>query len=815
VVGGHHGEHRLDDGGQLWRPRPGAFGDGSHGAVRVVGGAVGGHRGGAGRAHRGHESDGAADRGRWHPYTAPQTFEWTPGSSHTLAVVSPQAGAAGTRQVFASWSDGGAQSHTVTAGASPATYTASFTTQYSLTAVAEPATGGTVSPAGESWHDAGASVSLSATAASGYEFIDWSGAASGSTNPVTVTMDASKSVTAHFAAIVETVSVPTVPQGPDSGTPGESYSYTTGGSSSNLGNPVEYQFDWGDGRVSEWSVATTASTAWTTAGNYGVRARARSATDLTVQSEWSAARTVVIEVARVAHTVDTSPTGLQIVVDGTPYTAPQTFDWAPGSSHTLAVVSPQAGAAGTRQVFASWSDGGAQSHTVTAGASPATYTASFTTQYSLTAVAEPATGGTVSPAGESWHDAGASVSLSATAASGYEFIDWSGAASGSTNPVTVTMDASKSVTAHFAAIVETVSVPTVPQGPDSGTPGESYSYTTGGSSSNLGNPVEYQFDWGDGRVSEWSVATTVSTAWTTAGNYGVRARARSATDLTVQSEWSAARTVVIEVARVAHTVDTSPTGLQIVVDGTPYTAPQTFDWTPGSSHTLAVVSPQAGAAGTRQVFASWSDGGAQSHTVTAGASPATYTASFTTQYSLTAVAEPATGGTVSPAGESWHDAGASVSLSATAASGYEFIDWSGAASGSTNPVTVTMDGSKSVTAHFAAPPGVLAVSPGGSADFQGRAGGPFSPNRVTYTLANEGGTPVTWRVTSTARWLGISPTSGTLSPGGTVTVALSMINRETRNLLPGIYTETVVFENLTDGSGSTTRQVNLTITTRR
>jgi regulation of enolase protein 1 (concanavalin A-like superfamily) len=42
--------------------------------------------------------------------------------------------------------------------------------QYSLNAVAEPATGGTVSPAGESWHDAGASVSLSATAASGYEF---------------------------------------------------------------------------------------------------------------------------------------------------------------------------------------------------------------------------------------------------------------------------------------------------------------------------------------------------------------------------------------------------------------------------------------------------------------------------------------------------------------------------------------------------------------------------------------------------------------------------------------------------------------------
>ncbi len=42
-------------------------------------------------------------------------------------------------------------------------------------------------------------------------------------------------------------------------------------------------------------------------------------------------------------TVTTNPSGLQVVVDGTTYTAPQTFSWVVGSSHTLSVSSPQSG----------------------------------------------------------------------------------------------------------------------------------------------------------------------------------------------------------------------------------------------------------------------------------------------------------------------------------------------------------------------------------------------------------------------------------------------------------------------------------------
>ncbi len=77
--------------------------------------------------------------------------------------------------------------------------TANFIRQYTLTISA--GTGGTTEPSpGTYTHDSGTQVSIKATANSGYQFTGWSGSATGSTNPLTITIDANKSITANFKA---------------------------------------------------------------------------------------------------------------------------------------------------------------------------------------------------------------------------------------------------------------------------------------------------------------------------------------------------------------------------------------------------------------------------------------------------------------------------------------------------------------------------------------------------------------------------------------------------------------------------------------
>ena len=158
---------------------------------------------------------------------------------------------------------------------------------------------------------------------------------------------------------------------------------------------------------------------------------------------------------------------------------------------------------------------------------------------------------------------------------------------------------------------------------------------------------------------------------------------------------------------VAVTVTTNPAALGITVDGTDYSAPQSFNWVPGSSHSLAVTSPQAGTAGTRYPFANWSDGGLQSHSITTPTTPTTYTASFGTEYQL--MLNAGVGGSIIPASGNWYTAGSTPSIISTASnSGYVFNVWS--LDSGTGPVLntasaatqVTMNGPNTVSAAFKA-----------------------------------------------------------------------------------------------------------------
>jgi hypothetical protein len=96
-------------------------------------------------------------------------------------------------------------------------------------------------------------------------------------------------------------------------------------------------------------------------------------------------------------------------------------------------------------------------------------------------------------------------------------------------------------------VVETVSTPNVLSGVTNGITKKSYSYTTGGSTSSLGNRVQYQFEWnGNGitKLSAWGAATR-GKRWPAAGTYNVRARARSTAHKNVVSNWSGSLSVTI------------------------------------------------------------------------------------------------------------------------------------------------------------------------------------------------------------------------------------------------------------------------------
>jgi len=126
--------------------------------------------------------------------------------------------------------------------------------------------------------------------------------------------------------------------------------------------------------------------------------------------------------------VTSNPPGLEVEVDAVTYKTPKSFEWAPGTTHTLGVSSPQ-GSGAERYVFGRWSDDGAPSHAITASASETVFTANFIRQYLLNTGVSPAEGGsvTVSPSSpDGYYADGAAVQITAVPNPGYSFLSWTG-----------------------------------------------------------------------------------------------------------------------------------------------------------------------------------------------------------------------------------------------------------------------------------------------------------------------------------------------------------------------------------------------------
>jgi hypothetical protein len=209
------------------------------------------------------------------------------------------------------------------------------------------------------------------------------------------------------------------------------------------------------------------------------------------------------------------------------------------------------------------------------------------------------------------------------------------------------------------------------------------------------------------------------------------------------------------------TVQSAIRGPLLLVDGASYPAATTFAWSPGSSHSLGVTSPQAGGPGIQFVFTAWSDGGEITHLVAPGAGT-NYTANFATQFRL--MVTNGLGGVTGPV-NLWTNPGAVVNISATPSNGFAFDRWtgtgSGAYTGTANPATVTLHSPVIETAEFLPPPRAI-------------TGLSFSQtNGVVLTFATQPGFPYHVEMTTNlvpADWVTLSG-SNTNAVTSSVTVS--------------------------------------------
>ncbi|MFP4380982.1 MAG: M6 family metalloprotease domain-containing protein [Candidatus Sumerlaeia bacterium] len=102
---------------------------------------------------------------------------------------------------------------------------------------------------------------------------------------------------------------------------------------------------------------------------------------------------------------------------------------------------------------------------------------------------------------------------------------------------------------------------------------------------------------------------------------------------------------------------------------------------------------------------------------------------------------------------------------------------------------------ETMTFHFG---DILSVSPDHGYFPGGPPAGPFLPASQTYTLTNTSGNSISWSASSTASWIDFSPASGSMPPGTSLDVQVS-VNSAAESLEVGQYEKEIVFSDMTHG----------------
>ncbi len=569
-------------------------------------------------------------------------------------------------------------------------------------------------------YNSGSTVQLAATPVTGWNFTGWSGDATGSTNPLSVTMDNNKNITGTFIQNTYTLALSTSGSGSASKNPDQP-NYNSGTTVQLTAMPVA---GW---KFTGWSGSATGST-----------------NPLTVTMDGN--KTV---------TATFAPTyTLSVIIAGSGSVAknPDQPDYNSGDMVQL-TATPTAG-----WTFTGWSGdatGSTNPLSVTMSSNKS-ITATFTQNTYTLSVVTAGSGSVAKTPDQPNYNSGTMVQLTATADPGWTFTGWSGDATGSTNPLSVTMSSNKSITATFTQITYTLSV------------------VTAGSGSVAKNPDQPNYNSG----TMVQLTATADPGWTFTGWSGDAAGSTNPLSVTMSSNKS-----------ITATFTQNTYTLSVVASGSGSVA-KNPDQPNYNSGTMVQLTATADPGWT---FTGWSGDAAGSTnplSVTMSSNKS-ITATFTQNtYTLSVVAS-GSGSVSKNPDQPNYNSGTMVQLTATPTAGWTFTGWSGDAAGSTNPLSVTMSSNKSITATFTQNTYTLSVVASGSGSV---AKNPDQPNYNSGTMVQLTATPTAgWTFTG---WSGDA--AGSTNP---LSVTMSSNKNITATFTQNTYTLSVV----ASGSGSVSK----------
>jgi uncharacterized repeat protein (TIGR02543 family) len=344
-------------------------------------------------------------------------------------------------------------------------------------------------------------------------------------------------------------------------------------------------------------------------------------------------------------------------------------------------------------------------------ASNRTLTANFTpvalSQLTLSLISSPTDGGTTN--GKGTYVIGSSVTAIATKSTGHTFVNWTEASTGtilSTSPsYTFVLNNSKTLIANFVLNEYTVSTIAV-NGTIASTPSQA-TYSHGSYVILTATPnTGYTFTNWTGDVSDTTNPITLNM---------------------LSNKSIIANFTAIPVGTYALNVTS--------VNGVVAKAPSQTSYTSGTSVQLTAT-PNTG-----YTFTGWTgdaSGTTNPLTISMTANKnitANYTVIPINTYTLNVTA--VNGAVDQVPDQATYASGASVQLTATAIAGYTFSSWSGDASGSANPLTISMTANKNITANFTAVPPAVVL--GSIADFGAYGGNAGITNQGLHTVIYDGG----------------------------------------------------------------------------